>query len=107
MLPLVCTYTDSALFYLGGGPTGVEFAAELHDLIASDIARHYGHTLARMARINLYDVAPTILGTFDRGLAEYAEKKFSRDGIVMRLGHHVERVSDVGICFVFILCQRF
>ena len=50
-----------------------------------------------MARINLYDVAPTILGTFDRGLAEYAEKKFSRDGIVMRLGHHVERVSDVGI----------
>ena len=55
----------------GGGPTGVEFAAELHDLIQTDIERHYGH-LARMARITLYDVAPAILGNFDRSLAEYA-----------------------------------
>ena len=54
---------------LGGGPTGVEFAAELHDLLHSDIKRHYP-TLARMARISLYDVAPNILGSFDSGLQE-------------------------------------
>lgn len=62
--------TTSPVKHIGAGPTGVEFAAELHDLIASDIARSYGHALARMARITLYDVATTILGTFDRGLAE-------------------------------------
>ena len=56
-------------FCTGGGPTGVEFAAELHDLIASDIQRHYP-SLSRMAKITLYDVAPKILGTFDKGLAE-------------------------------------
>lgn len=49
----------------------MEFAAELHDLIVSDIWRHYGPHLARIARITIYDVAPTILGTFDRSLAKY------------------------------------
>ena len=54
---------------VGGGPTGVEFAAELHDLLHTDMARHYP-SLAAMARINLYDVAPSILGGFDAGLQE-------------------------------------
>lgn len=54
-------------FNVGGGPTGVEFAAELHDLLHTDIKRHYP-TLARMAKITLYDVAPMILGSFDRSL---------------------------------------
>lgn len=54
---------------VGGGPTGVEFAAELHDLLHTDMTRHYPQ-LARMARINLYDVAPNILGGFDAGLQE-------------------------------------
>ncbi len=54
---------------VGGGPTGVEFAAELHDFLHTDIARHYP-ALARMAKINLYDVAPSILGGFDIGLQE-------------------------------------
>ncbi|KAI5116167.1 hypothetical protein M0805_002851 [Coniferiporia weirii] len=79
---------------VGAGPTGVEFAAELHDLIASDIERHYGSHLARMARITLYDVASRMLGGFEKGLAEYAERKFARDGINMKLQHHVERVED-------------
>lgn len=55
---------------IGGGPTGVEFAAELHDLLHTDIAKHYPN-LGRLAKITLYDVAPNILGTFDSGLAEY------------------------------------
>ena len=54
---------------VGGGPTGVEFAAELHDLLHTDMTRHYP-TLARMAKINLYDVAPHILGGFDESLQE-------------------------------------
>ncbi|EIM87464.1 FAD/NAD-P-binding domain-containing protein [Stereum hirsutum FP-91666 SS1] len=78
---------------VGGGPTGVEFAAELHDLLHTDIAKHYPN-LARFAKISLYDVAPNILGSFDSGLAEYAEKKFKRDGITLMTSHHVERVES-------------
>ncbi|KAG6334706.1 hypothetical protein ID866_4385 [Astraeus odoratus] len=72
---------------VGGGPTGVEFAAELHDLLHAEIAQHYP-VLARMAKITLYDVAPHILGTFDRSLSNYAEEKFRRDGIDIKTMHH-------------------
>ncbi|OSD00481.1 FAD/NAD-P-binding domain-containing protein [Trametes coccinea BRFM310] len=83
---------------VGGGPTGVEFAAELHDFLHSDLARHYP-ALARMAKINLYDVAPVILGGFDTGLQEYATSKFKREGIRLLTQHHVERV-EAGRMFV-------
>ncbi|KAG6890964.1 hypothetical protein C0992_011723 [Termitomyces sp. T32_za158] len=53
----------------GGGPTGVEFAAELHDLLHSEIAKHFP-ALSRLAKINLYDVAPQILGNFDKNLVK-------------------------------------
>ncbi|KAH8114671.1 FAD/NAD-binding domain-containing protein [Phellopilus nigrolimitatus] len=79
---------------IGAGPTGVELSAELHDLLSTDIRRHYGARLADMARISLYDVAPRMLGGFEKGLADYAERKFARDGIDIKLGHHVERVED-------------
>ncbi|OJT07134.1 hypothetical protein TRAPUB_2012 [Trametes pubescens] len=78
---------------VGGGPTGVEFAAELHDFLHTDIARHYP-ALARMAKINLYDVAPNILGGFDTGLQEYATSKFKREGIRLLTQHHVQRVEQ-------------
>ncbi|KAI0718582.1 FAD/NAD-P-binding domain-containing protein [Cerioporus squamosus] len=78
---------------VGGGPTGVEFAAELHDLLHTDVARAYPN-LAAMAKINLYDVSPSILGGFDEGLQEYATAKFKREGIRLLTQHHVERVEE-------------
>ena len=54
----------------GGGPTGVEFSAELYDLLHSDMARHYP-ALAKLAKITIYDVASNILGTFDQSLRKY------------------------------------
>ncbi|KAF9078394.1 pyridine nucleotide-disulfide oxidoreductase-domain-containing protein [Rhodocollybia butyracea] len=77
---------------VGAGPTGVEFTAELHDLIHAELSKHYP-SLAKMARINLYDVAPSILGMFDRNLVQYTEKNFRRDGISIYTSHHVDRVE--------------
>lgn len=54
----------------GGGPTGVEFSAELYDLLHSDISRHYP-ALAKLSKITIYDVATNILGTFDQSLRKY------------------------------------
>ncbi|KAG6910222.1 hypothetical protein DXG01_012357 [Tephrocybe rancida] len=75
---------------VGGGPTGVEFSAELHDLLHTDIARHFP-ALAKMAKINLYDVSPQILGNFDKNLVNYTEKTFRRDGINIWTSHHVSK----------------
>ena len=54
---------------IGGGPTGVEFAAELYDLIHTDIRAHYPN-LARLSKITIYDIAPSILGSFDKSLVQ-------------------------------------
>ncbi|KZT39017.1 FAD/NAD(P)-binding domain-containing protein [Sistotremastrum suecicum HHB10207 ss-3] len=77
---------------VGGGPTGVEFAAELHDLLRTEIPTHYP-ALSKLARITLYDVAPHILGSFDENLVKYAEGRFAREGITLRNQHHVEKVE--------------
>ena len=58
-------------YLTGGGAAGVEFAAELHDLLRDDISKHYP-TLSKFTKISLFDVAPRILGSFDEGLQECA-----------------------------------
>ena len=50
---------------------GEEFAAELYDFLHSDIVAHYPN-LAKLTRITVYDVAPSILGIFDKSLVKYA-----------------------------------
>ncbi|CBQ70818.1 related to NDE1-mitochondrial cytosolically directed NADH dehydrogenase [Sporisorium reilianum SRZ2] len=77
---------------VGGGPTGSEFAAELHDLIKADLARLYPK-LRAYPSIRLLDAGSTILSSFDAGLAEYAMNKFARDGISVQLHAKIQRVE--------------
>ncbi|TFA98239.1 putative NADH dehydrogenase [Trichoderma ghanense] len=76
---------------VGGGPTGIEFAAELHDLIHEDLKRLYPE-LMPLVRITVYDIAPKVLPMFDQALAQYAMDTFARQGIQVRTKHHLERV---------------
>jgi NADH dehydrogenase len=76
---------------VGGGPTGIEFAAELHDLIHEDLKSIYPE-LMPLVRITVYDVAPKVLPMFDQALAQYAMEIFTRQGIEVRTEHHLERV---------------
>lgn len=76
---------------VGGGPTGIEFAAELHDLIYEDLARLYP-ALIPIVRITVYDIAPKILPMFDQALAQYATRTFARQGIAVKTEHHLTRI---------------
>ncbi|KAL7819454.1 FAD/NAD(P)-binding domain-containing protein [Trichoderma aethiopicum] len=80
---------------VGGGPTGIEFAAELHDLIHEDLKRLYPE-LVPLVRITVYDIAPKVLPMFDQALAQYAMDTFARQGIQVRTEHHLEgvRIAD-------------
>ncbi|OAD81122.1 hypothetical protein PHYBLDRAFT_154025 [Phycomyces blakesleeanus NRRL 1555(-)] len=78
---------------VGGGPTGIEFSAELYDFIASDMSRLYPDLMSK-TRMTLYDVAPHILGSFDTNLSDYAHKKFNRKGIQIKTQRHVEKVES-------------
>ncbi|UKZ77078.1 hypothetical protein TrVFT333_004796 [Trichoderma virens FT-333] len=76
---------------VGGGPTGIEFAAELHDLIHEDLKAMYPE-LIPLVRITVYDIAPKVLPMFDQALAQYAMDTFARQGIEVRTEHHLERI---------------
>ena len=60
---------------VGGGPTGVEFAAELHDFLEEDLNRLYPH-IAGDVRITLLEAGSGILNSFDATLREYTATFF-------------------------------
>ncbi|KMT02111.1 hypothetical protein BVRB_9g207550 [Beta vulgaris subsp. vulgaris] len=78
---------------VGGGPTGVEFAAELHDYIVEDLVKLYPG-VKELVKITVIQSGDHILNTFDERISMFAEKKFSRDGIELLTGCRVVNVSD-------------
>ncbi|KAG8634436.1 hypothetical protein MANES_17G039000v8 [Manihot esculenta] len=78
---------------VGGGPTGVEFAAELHDFVNEDLVKLYP-AAKDFVKITLLEAADHILNMFDKRITDFAEEKFKRDGIDVKLGSMVVKVSD-------------
>ncbi|KAF5741479.1 external alternative NAD(P)H-ubiquinone oxidoreductase B2 mitochondrial [Tripterygium wilfordii] len=81
---------------VGGGPTGVEFAAEIHDFATEDIAKLYP-TVKDFVQITLLEAGDHILNMFDKRITAFAEEKFQRDGINVKTGSMVVKLSDTGI----------
>lgn len=82
---------------VGGGPTGIEYAAELHDLIKEDLSKIYPN-LMKFVSITVYDVAPKVLPMFDKTLAQYAMDTFMREGISVKTQHHLTRIRPDNDC---------
>jgi NADH:ubiquinone reductase (non-electrogenic) len=64
---------------IGGGPTGVELAAELSDFVAADVKQFFPR-IAHLVQITLIEATPRILGTFDPHVANYAEAALRKQG---------------------------
>ncbi len=77
----------------GGGPTGVEFAAELHDFIEKDVKKKY-RNLVNLIEIILIEAGQKILNTFDVKLSEYTSKIFKRENIAIKTNSNIVRVTD-------------
>ncbi|GJZ84035.1 external alternative NAD(P)H-ubiquinone oxidoreductase B2, mitochondrial-like protein [Tanacetum coccineum] len=78
---------------VGGGPTGVEFAAELHDFVSEDLVKLYP-AVKNLVKISLLEATDHILSMFDKRITAFAEEKFHRDGIDLKTGSMVVNVSD-------------
>lgn len=76
---------------VGGGPTGMEFAAELSDLVHQDLSKLYP-ALAPKVRIAVHDVADKVLTMFDDRLSKYAMETFYRKGVEVKTSHHVQEL---------------
>lgn len=78
---------------VGGGPTGVEFAAELNDLLDEDLKKAYPEISGQM-KITLFEAGKEILGAFDSELSSYTRDHFRRQGIDVRLETPVAEVRS-------------
>ncbi|MES1916019.1 MAG: hypothetical protein MHM6MM_007880 [Cercozoa sp. M6MM] len=81
---------------VGGGPTSVEFAAELHDFVTQDVAVWYPDLQAQV-RMELLEAGPQLLSAFDRTLRDYTLKTFRKRNVMVRLGTSVEKVTDEAV----------
>ncbi|CAA0816191.1 External alternative NAD(P)H-ubiquinone oxidoreductase B4- mitochondrial [Striga hermonthica] len=78
---------------VGGGPTGVEFSAELHDFVKEDLAKLYPK-LMNFVQITLLEAGDHILNMFDKRITTFAMDKFGRDGIQVKVGSMVTKVGE-------------
>jgi NADH:ubiquinone reductase (non-electrogenic) len=77
----------------GGGPTGVEFAAELNDFIREDLVNWYPERVLEV-RITLLEAAKQILNSFDAELGEYAMRLFKRESIDIKTSSPVREIRE-------------
>ncbi|KTB01483.1 External NADH-ubiquinone oxidoreductase 1, mitochondrial [Nakaseomyces glabratus] len=81
---------------VGGGPTGVEFAAELRDYVDQDL-RKWMPELSKEIKITLVEALPNILNMFDKKLVTYAQDLFRQEKIDLRLKTMVKKVDSTKI----------
>jgi NADH dehydrogenase len=90
---------DGALTFciVGGGPTGVELAGALADLLRSDLKADYPNLPMDRVRIILYEFSPHLLGSFKPRLQDYARKVLEGRGVLVQTGTGVTRVGPTSI----------
>lgn len=83
----------------GGGPTGVEFAAELVDLLNEDLTLHFPKLLRNEISVHLIQSRSHVLNTYDEKISKYAEDRFARDQIKVLTNSRVSEVKRDSIIF--------
>lgn len=82
---------------VGGGPTGVEYAGALAELVHGPLARDYPSIPDHEVRIVLLEGADRVLAAMDSSLGEYAISRLEARGVHVRLETLVTRIRADGV----------
>lgn len=83
----------------GGGPTGVEFAAELFDMLNEDLGRSFPKILRNEISVHVIQSRGHILNTYDEALSKFAEARFAHDQVEVLTNSRVKEVQKDKIIF--------
>ncbi|SJM87659.1 related to NADH-ubiquinone oxidoreductase 64 kDa subunit [Zygosaccharomyces bailii] len=83
----------------GGGPTGVEFAAEVFDLLNEDLPKLYPQILRQQVSVHIIQSRSHILNTYDEKISEYAMERFKKESIDLLINSRVERILPTKVIF--------
>lgn len=79
---------------VGGGPTGVEMAGALSELIRLVLRKDFRGLDLREVRVLLLEAADSLLGTFEPRLREAARRSLQRKGVDVMFGARVELLTE-------------
>jgi NADH dehydrogenase len=78
---------------VGAGPTGVETAGAVADLVNEVMPKRFHDLDVKRARIYLIDHGPVVLAAFSDKAHDYAAKRLEHSGVTLRLGIGVQEVG--------------
>ena len=87
------TAVDLGVVVVGGGPTGVEMAGGIRELIDKVFQKDYPDLAATPTPITLVEAADRVLGTFHHSLSDQAAAALRRRQITVELGTGVDHVE--------------
>jgi NADH dehydrogenase len=82
---------------VGGGPTGVELAGAIVELVYQNLRGEFRRFDTREARVLLIEAGPRLLPAFAPDLSAYALKALARLGVEVRLGCAVTECNSMGV----------
>jgi NADH dehydrogenase len=90
---------DGALTFcvVGGGPTGVELAGALVELLRAELQEDYPNLPVEKAQVFLYEHSPHLLGTFAPKLSAYAQKALKERGVNVHTDTGVSKIGPSSI----------
>ena len=83
----------------GGGPTGVEFAAELYDMLNEDLCHFYPRILRNEISVHVIQSRGHILNTYDEALSKFAEERLAHDQVDVQTNARVKEIKPDRILF--------
>jgi NADH dehydrogenase FAD-containing subunit len=90
-------HRDLLTFVLvGAGPTGVEMAGAMAELVRTTLRSEFRRIDPASARIVLVDAGKRVLGAFPEKLAVAATRRLEKLGVEVRLGHGVDHIDADG-----------
>ena len=84
---------------VGGGPTGVEFAGALSELIRGPLRKDFPNISLSEISVYLVESVDRVLSMLSTTLSGYTEKKLQKMGIRLRLSSRVKDISAAGVTF--------
>jgi NADH:ubiquinone reductase (non-electrogenic) len=78
---------------VGGGPTGIEFAAELRDFFNEDLLDWYPEIKDKF-KVTLIEALPSVLPMFSKQLIDYTESNFKKQDITIHTKTMVKEVTE-------------
>jgi NADH:ubiquinone reductase (H+-translocating) len=82
---------------VGGGPTGVEYAGALAELVHGPLVKDYPGLDLRMVRIILLEASDTLLPNLPEKLRTYARQRLQRMKVDVHLGAVVTRITALAV----------